>query len=174
MKPARLLSICLLLLVGCVSEKITFMPSDAALLAQAKARELVPEILSGASELELFSIDPRSSRAEEGQPTDGVARLLGYKILGSTLVQNPATAQKLSEGLLGGMRASKGFSAMCFSPRHALRFRKDGSIVVFMICFECMKVEVAGDPRLQLFRTTGNEEAVFDAVLREAGIAKAP
>lgn len=175
LRPSRLLYLAgLLLLAGCASEPVTFRPSDHVLLAQARARELVPRILGGASEFELLSLDPRSYRSTEEPPPDEAPRLLGYTILGATPLRDPATVQQLSAALLQGVRESEGYSALCFSPRHALRFRTGGGVVVFLICFECSKVQVAGDPRLELFRTTGKEEPLFDAVLRAAGIPKAP
>lgn len=159
-----------LFLGGCASEEFVFRPSETAQRAQAEAKVLVPEILSGVSDLEIISIDPGSYRRAEEQ-TD--ARLLGYKIIGSAPIRNSAVQQRLSAAFIKGVTESNGLSFMCFSPRHALRIRKEGRSIVFLICFECMKVKAIGDSRLEWFFTTGDEEVVFDAVLGELGIPKA-
>lgn len=131
-------------------------------------RFLIPraarEILEKAERIELISLDPL--RREENQP-DGLGPWL---TLGKTVVGDDAIRKQLVAAFEQGIEEQGCAFAGCFSPRHGIRATHDGKTVQFIVCFECKSVlyEVGElDGKLQISHFP---EALFDRVLRAAGV----
>jgi hypothetical protein len=64
-----------------------------------------------------------------------------------------------------GIENSDGTIAMCFNPRHALRFELRGQDVKIEVCFECLHGEIAGFPGFDSFYNTSEPSSVWNEVL---------
>jgi hypothetical protein len=138
-------------LAGCDGDKKNKMPDD------------LRAVLESADQFELLSLSP--DRLEE-KPKDGFH---GWKVLGKTTVQDAETRKKLVAALQKGVEENTGIAAGCFNPRHGIRVTRDGQATDFVICFECLQVEVySGETARRGFLVTNSPQPAFDAVLKEA------
>ena len=124
----------------------------------------VQEVLSRAAELELFSLDPNWAQKPKGE------HLRGWRILGRTRVENPATRDRLITALERGVQEYSGTAAKCFNPRHGIRASYAGATVEMVLCFECFQAEVYPLPESQFHRflVSSSPQPLFDSVLRDA------
>jgi hypothetical protein len=129
----------------------------------------IPEAATGALDkagtLELVSLNPERPRE---RPRDNFH---GWKVLGRTAVKDKEKCKRLAAALRRGVEESEGVAAACFNPRHGLRVIRDGKPVDFVICFECLQVQVfEGNRSLKGFLISGSPERAFDKALRDAGV----
>ncbi|HEX4792388.1 MAG TPA: hypothetical protein VH370_01265 [Humisphaera sp.] len=129
--------------------------------------------LSGADQYEVLSLDPYfvslSPRPESVQSFHGRA------ILGELKAPDNSVRQKLSEALRSGVNASDGRMKACFNPRHGIRVTHSGVVTDYVVCFECLQIEVwRNDKMVAHMLTNSSPEPLFDAILREAGVPLAP
>ena len=151
---------CLLLLVGCVyvppKPFVNRMPESAS------------AALDNAAGVELISLDP----SHDSQIQDAYH---GCKVLGSVIVSDPSIVHSLVDSLKLGVAEHDGAVAVCFNPRHAIKFTVDGKLYEFVICFECLQVIWSADSEPQEpFLVSGSPQAVFDRVLNSSGVELAP
>lgn len=94
-----------------------------------------------------------------------------HEVLGSTLITDAKTRDRLNRALQRGARESDGTEMSCFNPRHGIRVTHAGVTTDFVICFECRQVEVwRGDKKIAFFLTSESPQPAFDDVLRNAGV----
>jgi hypothetical protein len=126
-------------------------------------------ILDRAPEIELYSLDPTVDDSEFGN-----GGLRGWKVLGKTVVKKG----EMHTNLLAALNKSIGEGGnKCFWPRHAIRAVHEGKIVELLICFQCEWVYVylsGKDEKDAVALRDGSAEAVFDRVLKDAGVPLAP
>jgi hypothetical protein len=117
--------------------------------------------------VELYSLDP----ARRDDPESG--SWLGFGLLGRVRLDGEA-AQRATSELLRAVDDSDGTVAMCFEPRHALRAQSGGHVYDFLLCYECLSMNVFVDGRFRVgVAVAGNGDAL-NGLLRERGIALAP
>ena len=117
--------------------------------------------LNDADRYELLSLEPYPPKPD----------YYGREVLGRTIVGDPAIRERLNRALQSGVRESDGTSMSCFDPRHGIRVTRAGMTTDFVICFECRQVEVwRGDERIAYFLVSDSPKAVFDEVLKSAGV----
>jgi len=124
-------------------------------------------ILDRAEQLELFSLDPELDRKA------GKDGFHGWKVLGQTVVKDAPARKQVVGSLYNGIAENTGNGAKCFDPRHGVRATVEGKTVDLVICFECSWVYVYYDregDRQGVAITTGKPQAVFDKVLKDAGV----
>jgi hypothetical protein len=127
--------------------------------------EAAAAALARAETLELLSLSPE--RPREKPPDD----FHGWKVLGRAAVKDRETCKGLVAALRRGAEESEGVAAACFNPRHGLRVTHDGKAVDFVICFECLQVQVfEGNRSLKGFLISDSPQPPFDKVLRDAGV----
>jgi hypothetical protein len=120
--------------------------------------------LRHASDYELYSLNPTP-----GAPS--AENFHGWKVLGRTPISDPMIRKKLTDALFASMSESDGFAVGCFSPRHAIRVIQAGRITDYVICFQCIQVEVFDGANLKAtFLVSKEPRALFDEVLRGGGI----
>jgi hypothetical protein len=133
--------------------------------------EVAKTILEKAKQLELFSLDPERQQKNR---KDGY---YGWNVLGKVAIKDMETRKKLVAAFVRGVKESDGTAAYCFNPRHGIRVTHEGKKVDFVICFECLQVQVivGGEQEVGLL-ITDTPQIVFDKVLRDSGIplAKKP
>lgn len=120
-------------------------------------------ILEQADEFELLSLTPRLLR-EPGKGT-----FHGYKILGSTQVRDAVTRERLVTALEKGIAANEGTIGACFNPRHGIHVKKGKEYTDFVICFECLQIEIYGTGQGRAL-TMGSPQGTFNQVLKEANV----
>ncbi len=122
--------------------------------------------LRQADSFDLLSLDPEHNRQD--------ADFHGYKVLGRTLITDPATRQLLINNLQAAARGII-FPNKCFNPRHGIRVTANGRTYDLVICFECLQIYVYEGEILQTtFNVKAFPQPVFDQVLRDAGLPLAP
>jgi len=137
-------------------------PEDATLGA---FRGDLGALLEKAGRFDLLSLNPERTQDEPPKSFHG------WKVLGKTTVTDAAARGKVVAAFKDGVEASTPLAAGCFRPRHGIRLTHDGRSFDFLICFECLFVQVfEGDRPERVYRITGSPQRAFDRVLRDAGV----
>jgi hypothetical protein len=130
----------------------------------------VLEVLEGAEQMTLFSIDP--GRFPSSPP--GTQRFHGNIILGETVISKIEQRRQLAEELKRVVSASDGTINMCFEPRHGLRVTRGAATYDFLICYQCGRVEIfVGEESIESTGLKGKPQ-LFNEILRAADIPLAP
>lgn len=79
---------------------------------------------------------------EHADEADTVARFHGQPVLGTARVDDLATRDLILQLVERGIEASDGTVAACFDPRHGISVAIDGATIDFLICYECLSMEV--------------------------------
>lgn len=95
----------------------------------------------------------------------------GYPILGSAELREKVDREALLKALATSIRDSDGDPFACFTPRHGLRFSKDGKTIDIVICFQCESSRAHGFS-FKGFLQTSSAQPAFDKVLRENGVER--
>lgn len=159
--------------VGCTpSEEPT--PSEApetpampAPVENSPLPDAAENALSTGTDFVLFSLDP-----EEQKNRDESQGFHGWKVLGSTQIQDHATRTKLLTAFRSGAEENDGSAAGCFDPRHGIRVEHDGKTFDFVICFTCDSVLWYVDDKKEpeAILITDSPRSVFDGVLKAAKV----
>jgi hypothetical protein len=122
-------------------------------------------ILEKAEQFELLSLSPEPLREK---PKDAFH---DWKVLGKTTVKDAEVRKKLVTAFEQAVADNMGDAAAGFNPRHGIRVTHDEKTVDFVICFECLHVQVfVGDKQVKGFLITDSPAATFDEVLQEAKV----
>lgn len=153
----RLLLLFLLLLLSCQE---ALPPSGDQIPAEAEAA------LRQAPAWELFSLNPYVENDESDPQT-----FHGWKVLGSTDIQDDKVRQSLLSSLAESVAANPGQTAACFMPRHGIRVNYNGAQHDFVICFQCYRTHwYRDDKMLTGFNPTDTPGPAFNAVLKAAEV----
>jgi hypothetical protein len=125
-----------------------------------KIPESAKAILEQADQFELLSLRPYPF-VEGG--------FHQHEILGRTEIVDAKTRNSLVTALEKGVAENHGSEMMCFNPRHGIHVTRHGKKVDFLICFECLQVQIHSDLQGR-FLVSHSPQPVFDKVLRDAGI----
>jgi hypothetical protein len=141
-------------------------------------RKSAVDKLLQAEEVEVYSLDPEKANAadEVGKPKKD--KFHEYLVLGKTKVINQESRRKVVELLKQGISQSvPAMQALCFQPRHGIRFKSQAMPVDVLICFECYEVKIIfleDGPMGGAVRTEIWPEKYYDLLLAGAGIPLAP
>jgi len=136
-------------------------PPLAAHDAPSKEYKAALRLLAKADSFELFSLDPDElARVEKGG-------FHGWRVLGQTTIKNKATRQRLIKALEKGVNDNDGSAAGCFNPRHGIRVKRGKTTADFVICYECLSMEVYIDGKKGGALTTRAPERVLNKVLKD-------
>jgi len=139
--------------------------SGNARSAEKPSSKSVKDILENAT-FELYSLDPAKEDDEKG--------FRGYAVLGKTLVKDADARKGMIAALYKAIADSDGNAARCFVPRHGIRATHKGKTVDVVICFECYRVKFFVKDENETETLTRVPEALFDKVLKAAGVPLAP
>ena len=137
-------------------------------------RTRVPDslaFLEAAPSWTIYSLDP----GREIGPDFSISPAFhGWKILGQTQV-NATKTPALLAALRKGIQESDGRVAACFNPRLGIQATRNGHTMDFVVCFQCLSMEVFYDSqRNNGYTITESPAKIFDDVLRDAAIPLAP
>jgi hypothetical protein len=121
--------------LGCLLFPLAAFPAPSTGGAEPKKGlpEAALKILSGATRVECFRIDPRTADTGEGKP--GAKHIDGYPITATAKEQGRDFADKLTAALKD--EQSYGPAARCFFPGVGFRAWKDKESVDVVICYMC-------------------------------------
>jgi hypothetical protein len=123
-------------------------------------------------QLYLYSLDGRYF--EPGQEPKTAEKFHGVPVLGKVEITDPEKRREIVAALKDGVARSDGKTAGCFWPRHGLRVVEKGQTLDYVICFECLQLEVHAGGSKKTKPTTWAPQAVFNKHLKEAGLPLAP
>ena len=148
----------LLLIAACSSSgKPTDPVFDAA----------VEEILKDADSFELLTLDPMPLMA--GATYEGRA-FHGYKVLDAADLDDIEQRSALIGHVKRGIQKSDGTVAACFNPRHGLHVTKGGESADFVICYECLSLNVHGPAGRENHTTIEGVQPAVDRVFDTVGL----
>ncbi len=123
------------------SAKPTAFPTAASSKAEQTARLVFA--ISTAKEIELLSLDPITHLDENKKVIPPANSFHGFAILRTARLTDSKDILRLAESLGTAIDQGKS-SALCFSPRHALRISRPDGPLDIVVCFECQAVQVHG------------------------------
>jgi hypothetical protein len=121
----------------------------------------------------LYSIDGNDYAPGEG-PKAGGEKFGRYPVLGKVEIKDAGKREEIFAVLEKGIRDSDGRIAKCFLPRHVVRAVSKGKTVDYIVCFQCLQVQVVADGKSKTLPITAEPLAVFNRHLKAAGIPLAP
>lgn len=125
-------------------------------------------IIENASEIELYSLDPKSSAKSPSKDRG----FHGWIVLGKTTLKDTSKKQQILDAIKKGVANGKQ-GARCFWPRHGIRAKSKGETVDLVICFECSWVYVFYDEksdRDSILTTDESALELLNATLKEAKV----
>ena len=142
-------------------------PAMPAPVENSPLPDAAENALSTGTDFVLFSLDP-----EEQENRDESVGFHGWKVLGSTPIQDQGTRTKLLTAFRSGAEENDGSAADCFDPRHGIRVKHDGKTFDFVICFTCYSVVWYVDDKKEpdAILITDSPRGVFDGVLKAAKV----
>lgn len=120
--------------------------------------------LESPEHLTLFSIEGKHVSA------DAEERFHGYPVLGKVEIADADDRKKLVVALKEGLAQSDRSMAKCFWPRHAIRVVEKGRTIDYVICFECLQLEIREGRSKKTKPITSEPQSVFNNYLISAGI----
>jgi hypothetical protein len=122
--------------------------------------------------LTLFSID--GNVYPEGKEPQTAEHFHGYPVLGKTDISDTVQHDEIIAAVNEGLEHPEA-EAKCFYPRHGIRVRRAGETIDYVICFQCLQLDIyIGDRRLHHMRINRISRETLNKCLTEAGIPLAP
>ena len=122
--------------------------------------------------LYIYSIDFRDRVTDSGQNDSD--RFHGYLVLGKAEVETAADQVEIIDAIERGIKESDGSAAKCFDPRHGIRVFRGTTKRDYVICFECLQLDIFGPLRKERKTTTEAAKDVLNRVLENAKIDLVP
>jgi len=151
------------------------------LVPQRQAAIAIEKAMIENTEITLFTIDPYS---EFNPPKPGVPVLImenhAWGITGTATLREKDDIAALASSFRENIDHNSMVMAACFSPRHALRFKRGKDVVTLLICFECLICEVSGfkeletDPLFNLAYNYPNTAVTWNRIYRKTGLLVSP
>ena len=138
--------------------------------ARARLPAEVFRALDSPSEVTLYATNP-DSRAFHWWFS---RRFHGYRILGKVSVADPVQRREVAEVVSQAARTYRGDTKCMFSPRHAVRLASGAKTYDFLICFQCLQMEVYAGDQLVASLSSGGSPEVLNRIFRAGGIRVAP
>ena len=132
-------------------------------VAQARGSNRIPVEAKGAlenpSKMVLASISPTILRDNIfSRLTEPIAHrhFHGWRLFGKTNITDRRTQRKIASAVEKAVENSNGWMATCFNPRHAVEVVAGSKTYLFIICYECYRMEVyCGDSRIATLEING-------------------
>ena len=119
----------------------------------------------------LNKIERRTARIGViGQGYVGLPLALVFSEAGFTAYGFDVDPKKIAALKQGVSENVDGMAASCFNPRHGIRVIEKGVTTDFVICFECLQVQVYSGSSTSGFLTMSSPQPEFDKVLKAAGV----
>lgn len=140
-----------------------------ACLLQGCCARHTPAILD-ADTLTLYSLNGNIHPGTKEHPGNSAETFHDWVVLGKTDVDHLDDQKKLRKALESGIENNRGTVAGCFIPRHGIRAIKGTVITDYVICFECMQIQVHKEGKISSVLTTAQPQPVFDAYLKKKNV----
>ena len=127
-----------------------------------------------ADTITLYSIDGNKQPGSPGYPGGAAELFHGWPVLGKANVDQVDDQKKLREALNRGIEGNDGMVAGCFIPRHGIRSVKGPHTTDYVICFECMQIEVHENGKVSQLLTTASPRKTFDDFFKKMNVPLAP
>lgn len=129
--------------------------------------------LNNADKFTLFSLNPEPDFAHKSTNT-----FQHHVILGQVQIKRTTTKTSLIAALNDGIGDKEPDESglpvplpNCFNPRHGIRAKKGDETIEFLICFECLQIQVSSNKGKKWFFMTSNRPAAtFNRVLKRNGV----
>lgn len=128
---------------------------------------------SNADQFTLYSIDGNSYPPLEEPPADS-PKFHRWPILGEADIAHADLRNELMDALAKGISESDGGMAKCFNPRHGLRIVENGQTTEYLICFECLQVQIYRGGEMDHELTSESPKDTFNRAVRNANMTLAP
>jgi hypothetical protein len=128
--------------------------------------------LENPEELTLYSIDGRDF--QPGQEPKVDEKFHGYPVLGKLKITDAGKRKEIAAALQDAMAKSDGTMNKCFWPRHAIRVKVGDRTVDYVICFECLQLELHPSTGRTAKAITRDPQPLFNHYLEEASVPLAP
>lgn len=131
------------------------------------------EVLESPDSFVLYSLDPIkiSPTPRASNSTD---LFHDYSVLGKAEITLPEERTKLLRALYKGI--VQGYElkyvASCFNPRHGIRATRQGVVVDFVICFECLSIAIYAEEETGV-KTTSWGASTFNSALQRHSLPQA-
>lgn len=125
----------------------------------------IESILDEPARVELLTLHPYPHQVE---PEDGGFH--GYEVLGRADLSDAASQGELFTAIAEGIQRSDGTVAACFNPRHGIRVEGEGGSVEFVICYECLSMNVHGPAGRVNKLTVSEVQGRVDTVFAQVGL----
>jgi hypothetical protein len=151
---------------GCTAkEEESTDPFDSPL--EERLPSDVRQFLENSERVVLYSIEGEGEAVPESTETS----FHGFRILGKTELASAEQRQEILTALYLGIEEG-GSPALCFSPRHGISAHSGHSSIDFVICFECMQLDVFGKRHCRVVIGESPRDK-FNSVLTRSGVALA-
>lgn len=172
----------LVVLTSCTGPKPDSAPGTVAdLSAPSPLPAGVHDVLAAATEFEIYALHPYSyPLEEEGLP--GEEGQLGekglkedpffhdHRVLGRATLKDPGTLGQVMQAVYRGIEANQSMVAACFNPRHGIHVRAKGHVVDFVICYECLSMNLYLDGAHHSVLTASAPGAELTRIWQAAGL----
>lgn len=147
--------------------RIRFFIRDLLWLTFVVAVAGCSEKVKTPAQLTLYSIDVQADFQERGH-----GRFHGYPVLGKIQIASEADREQITRALMDGISNSdkEGLLPNCFWPRHAIQMVDGGETTEYVICFQCLQIEVYKNNQKTMERTTKVAKPLLNDYLRAAEI----
>lgn len=133
----------------------------------------VNQWLSDATELQIYSLNPRPSSMEDKELASR-EHFHDYAILGHATIRDRKRAREILNLVYRGIHESDGTVAACFDPRHGIRATSGERTVDFVICYECLSMHIHHGTQQESATTTRGPQVEMDAIWKQAGLSLVP
>ena len=146
----------------------TLQASAGDMLASRIEVERLQRALSQPGQVELLSLDPNTDCLSDCWH--------GWQVLGQTTLTDAGFQHALAGELSQWVAAPEPeYIALCFNPRHGVRWTTEGTIWSFVVCFECGETRVyANEQAVGSLHLFDRASGPWDAILRASGLPLAP
>ena len=127
----------------------------------------VLQILATSDSAVLYSLEPWTSPNTAGE------RLQGFLVRGKTELDHSKTQEATTafkDAILAWESSGNNFAAACFDPRHALRIVSNEHTYDFLLCYQCLQLEVFEDDESVAWFGVMGSPAVLNEMLASANI----
>ncbi len=119
--------------------------------------------LQTATSATLYSLEPE----DRGNKT--APQFHDFPVLGRTTLDPKQTAEA-TRAFRKALADSRGWIASCFEPRHALRINERGHVYDYVLCYQCMQLDVYRDDTFIAGLTAAGSPEVLNNLLTSLGV----
>lgn len=155
----------------CAQDQTVLQIEEGIGLRQEASAKAWQELLGDVEEMEVMTLVPSREELPKGMGHENSeTKLDGWPIVLRMKTDRASEIAMLREGMRQSILQSDGSVAMCFLPRHGIRFSKHHRMVTVAVCFQCLNMEISGAKEI-IGATINNHGArAFYSVFRAHGL----